>query len=57
MATPAATTHNPTDLDDFTLDVSIVEHAPIVPDLMRSTDDGCGTTCASACSNSGCVVG
>lgn len=57
MAAPAANTHSANDPDEFTLDVTIVEHAPIIPDLMRSTDDGCGSTCASACSNSGCIVG
>jgi FxLD family lantipeptide len=39
----------------FDLDVSIVESGPVITDLMRLTDDGCGTTCESACSaQSGC---
>jgi FxLD family lantipeptide len=39
---------------DFDLDLSIVSSGPVVADLMRSTDDGCGATCQSACSNSTC---
>jgi FxLD family lantipeptide len=35
-----------TDLD---LDVTIVESGPVVADLMRSTDDNCGSTNQSAC--------
>lgn len=34
---------------DFDLDVSIVESGPVVADLMRSTDDNCGSTNQSAC--------
>lgn len=46
-ATPAELAE---DLDfDFDLDVRIIESAQVVPDLMRSTDDNCGATCASAC--------
>ncbi|KPM50648.1 hypothetical protein CcI49_35910 [Frankia sp. CcI49] len=39
--------------EDFTtwdLDVSIVESGPAADRLIRMTDDGCGTTCQSACS-------
>jgi len=39
---------------EFDLDVSIVESGPVIADLLRSTDDGCGSTCESACSNSTC---
>ncbi|MGH8902521.1 MAG: FxLD family lanthipeptide [Egibacteraceae bacterium] len=39
---------------EFDLDVSIVESGPVIAELMRSTDDGCGSTCESACSNSTC---
>lgn len=42
---------------DFDLDVSIVEQGPVVAELMRNTDDGCGSTCQSACANSTCVAG
>lgn len=39
----------------FDLDVSIVESGAVITDLMRLTDDGCGTTCESACTaQSGC---
>ncbi|MEY9211449.1 FxLD family lanthipeptide [Thermobifida halotolerans] len=39
----------------FDLDISIVESGPVISDLMRLTDDGCGTTCESACpAQSGC---
>ncbi|GAA4552728.1 FxLD family lanthipeptide [Amycolatopsis samaneae] len=39
---------------EFDLDLSIVSSGLVVADLMRSTDDGCGSTCQSACSNSTC---
>lgn len=39
---------------DFDLDISIVEQAPVIADLMNDTSDTCGTTCESACSNSTC---
>ncbi|MGI9003308.1 MAG: FxLD family lanthipeptide [Pseudonocardia sp.] len=39
----------------FDLDVSIVESGPVIDDLMRLTDDNCGSTCESACpAESGC---
>lgn len=34
---------------EFDLDVSIVESGPVVAELMRSTDDNCGSTSQSAC--------
>jgi FxLD family lantipeptide len=40
----------------FELDVTIVEQGPVIGDLMSSTDDGCGKTCQSACSNSTCIA-
>ncbi|MGH8906608.1 MAG: FxLD family lanthipeptide [Egibacteraceae bacterium] len=36
------------------LNVSIVESGPVIDELMRLTDDGCGTTCESACPATGC---
>ncbi len=36
---------------EFDLDVSIVESGPVVTELMRLTDDGCGSTCESACNS------
>ncbi|MGH8898293.1 MAG: FxLD family lanthipeptide [Egibacteraceae bacterium] len=34
---------------DFDLDITIVESGQLVHELLRMTDDGCGTTCQSAC--------
>jgi len=34
---------------EFDLDVSIVESGSVVAELMRNTDDNCGSTCESAC--------
>lgn len=42
------------DFDAFDLDVRVVASHPVIPELMRNTDDGCGSSCQSACSNSGC---
>ena len=39
---------------EFDLDLTLVESGPVVADLMTNTDDGCGSTCDSACANSGC---
>ena len=39
---------------EFDLDLSIVSSGTVIADLMRSTDDNCGATCQSACSNSTC---
>lgn len=36
---------------EFDLDVSIVESGPVIDELMRLTDDNCGTTCESACTS------
>lgn len=36
---------------EFDLDVSVVESGPVVDELMRLTDDGCGQTCESACNS------
>ena len=43
--------HEPTDLSpgDFDLDITIVESGPEADRLIRMTDDGCTSTCASAC--------
>ena len=37
--------------DDFDLDVTVVEGGVSIADLLRMTDDGCGTTCQSACNS------
>lgn len=39
---------------EFDLDVSIVESGPVIDDLMRITSDNCGSTCESACRDTGC---
>jgi FxLD family lantipeptide len=39
-------------LDDWDLDVTIIESGPEADRLIRMTDDGCGSTCASACAGS-----
>lgn len=36
---------------EFDLDVSIVESGRVIDELMRLTDDNCGTTCESACNS------
>lgn len=38
--------------EDFDLDIRFVESGPVVEELMRPTDDGCGRTCQSACTPS-----
>jgi FxLD family lantipeptide len=35
--------------DDWDLDVTIIESGPEADRLIRMTDDGCTSTCASAC--------
>ncbi|GAA4211381.1 FxLD family lanthipeptide [Microbispora amethystogenes] len=37
------------DFGEWDLDVSIVESGPAADKLIRMTDDGCGTSCQSAC--------
>lgn len=37
--------------DDFDLDITIVEGGPAADQLIRLTNDGCGSTCASACTS------
>ncbi len=37
------------DLDDWELDITIVESGPAADQLIRMTDDGCNSTCATAC--------
>jgi FxLD family lantipeptide len=36
---------------DWDLDITIVESGPEADRLIRMTDDGCGATCESACSD------
>ncbi|WP_030546676.1 FxLD family lanthipeptide [Streptomyces albus] len=35
--------------DDFDLDVTIAEGGPAADQLIRLTNDGCNSTCATAC--------
>lgn len=46
--------HEPTGLsiDEFELDITIVESGTEADRLIRMTDDGCTSTCASACAGS-----
>jgi len=48
-AAPTPTAPGEEDLADWDLDVSIVESGPSADKLIQMTDDGCGTTCESAC--------
>lgn len=36
---------------EWDLDITIVEAGGVVDDLLRLTDDGCGSTCESACNS------
>ncbi|MGH3940033.1 MAG: FxLD family lanthipeptide [Pseudonocardiaceae bacterium] len=47
----AAVPVTPTADSEFDLDVSIVESGPVIAELMRLTDDNCGSTCESACNS------
>ena len=38
--------------DDWDLDVTIIESGPEAGRLIRMTDDGCTTSCQSACATS-----
>lgn len=38
--------------DEFDLDIRFAESGPVLEELMRPTDDGCGKTCESACTPS-----
>lgn len=36
---------------DWDLDISIVEAGPAADRIIRMTDDGCNSTCATACTS------
>ena len=36
---------------EFDLDIRIIESGPVIAELLRSTSDNCGSTCASACTS------
>jgi len=48
---PAAAGETHTDEDLFDLDISVIESGPVIPELLRSTSDNCGSTCQSACTS------
>jgi FxLD family lantipeptide len=48
-AQPAAEDQRVPELGDFDLDVTIVEGGPAADQLIRLTNDGCNSTCATAC--------
>lgn len=39
------------DFGEWDLDVSVVESGPAADQLIRMTDDGCNSTCATACTS------
>lgn len=39
------------EFDDWDLDVTIVEGGPAADQLIRMTDDGCNSTCQTACNS------
>lgn len=38
-------------LDEWDLDLTIIESGPEADRIIRMTDDNCGTTCESACNS------
>jgi FxLD family lantipeptide len=56
MLTPLPTPVDSTDLaDPWDLDITIIRNpTAVAPNLTKTTDDGCGSTCESACTNSNC---
>ncbi len=40
------------DSDPFDLDISFIERGPNADTVIAMTDDGCGSTCPSACTTS-----
>lgn len=43
------------DSDPFDLDISFIENGPNADTVIAMTDDGCGSTCPSACTTSASV--
>lgn len=43
------------DSDPFDLDISFIENGPNADTVIAMTDDGCGSTCPSACTTSAFV--
>lgn len=46
-----ATEDQQLEFDDWDLDVTIVEGGPAADQLIRMTDDGCNSTCQTACNS------
>jgi FxLD family lantipeptide len=42
---------------DFDLDITTVDAAPVLGSLLNDTSDNCTSTCSSACTNSTCIGG
>ncbi len=57
MQTAVTSTSSAAVESDFDLDITVVEKGPVIPGLLSDTDDSCGQTCESACSNSTCIIG
>jgi FxLD family lantipeptide len=51
VTAPAGVSMTEPDGDLFDLDIRIVESGPVIAELLRSTSDNCGGTCASACTS------
>jgi FxLD family lantipeptide len=49
--TQAVQVQQDADFGEWDLDVSIVESGPAADQLIRMTDDGCNSTCATACTS------
>ncbi|MBQ0852861.1 FxLD family lanthipeptide [Streptomyces sp. BH-SS-21] len=50
-AIPAQPVAEVPEFADFDLDITIVEGGPSSDQLIRMTDDGCNSTCATACTS------
>lgn len=51
IAPPAVEEQQESQADDWDLDITIVEGGPAADQLIRMTDDGCNSTCATACTS------
>lgn len=50
-AIPTAEGQQALELDEFELDITIVEGGPAADQLIRLTSDGCNSTCETACTS------
>jgi FxLD family lantipeptide len=51
LALPEPDDQRELELGDWDLDITIVEGGPAADQLIRMTDDGCNSTCATACNS------